>query len=181
MSVDPIDARGQGQSELQRRSHLGQQGALSLHGAPAVGRDRVSVSRGGRNLLHQAAGRTARRSREDLARRHLHQGSGDNDFVSQHKPPRKCGRWRRSCTTTITVSQELLEHNWPLRRKVWSKQDSPGDWQPSEDARTRHTTAAARRSWLRYQHIVPPRANWQEGPGRRAAAGRRADHRLLRL
>lgn len=101
-------------------------------------------------------------------------GPGDKDFVIQHKPPDKIRAMAQIVHDNDYVSEELLKYNWPLRWQPWSKQDSPGDWEPSDDTRSYHTDgSAAGDSWMRYQHIVPPLANWRDAawtPAREPAA-----------
>jgi signal peptidase I len=90
------------------------------------------------------------------------QGSGQSDFVIQRKPPDKLRAMAQIVHDNDYVCQDLLDHDWPLRWQSGSKQDSPGDWEPSGDTRSYHTDGtAAGESWMRYQHIVPPQANLQ--------------------
>ncbi len=84
------------------------------------------------------------------------------DFEIQRKPPEKLRAMMQVVHDNDYVSRELIDHDWPLRWQPWSKNDSPGDWEPSEDTRSYHTDgSAAGEAWMRYQHIVPPPVNWQ--------------------
>jgi len=86
------------------------------------------------------------------------------EFTIARKPPEKLRAMAQIVHDNDYVSRELLAHDWPLRWQPWSQSDSPGDWEPSEDTRTYRTDGkGAGVSWMRYQHIVPPPANWQDG------------------
>jgi signal peptidase I len=85
-------------------------------------------------------------------------------FTIARKPPEKLRAMAQVVHDNDYVSRELLAHDWPLRWQPWSQSDSPGDWEPSEDTRTYRTDGKGSGiSWMRYQHIVPPPANWQDG------------------
>lgn len=88
-------------------------------------------------------------------------GPEEADFSIQRKPPEKLRAMAQIVHDNDYMSQELLDHNWPLRWRPWARQDSPGDWKASADTRSYHTDGtAAGESWMRYQHVVPPPAHW---------------------
>lgn len=92
------------------------------------------------------------------------QGPEDADFVIRRKPPQKLLAMAQVVYDNDHVSEQMLASDWPLRWQPWSKVDSPADWQPSDDTRSYHTNGQGNEAaWLRYQHIVPPEVNWQQG------------------
>lgn len=91
----------------------------------------------------------------------LTKSASQTDFTIQRKPPEKLRAMAQIVHDNDYVCQDLLDNGWPLRWQPWSKQDLPGDWDPSEDTRSYHTDgSAAAEAWMRYQHIVPPQANF---------------------
>lgn len=92
------------------------------------------------------------------------QSPGDEDFIIQRKPPEKLLAMMQTVHDNDYVSPQMLASDWPLRWQPWSQQDAEGDWTPSEDARVYSTTGQQDgETWMRYQHIVPPEANWHLG------------------
>ncbi len=88
-------------------------------------------------------------------------GGDDADFVIQRKPPDKVRAMSQVVYDNDYVADSLAAHGWPLRWQVWSEQETPGDWQVSEDTRSYQTDGTgAGEAWIRYQHIVPGQANW---------------------
>jgi signal peptidase I len=88
-------------------------------------------------------------------------GPDDADFVIQRKPPAKVRAMAQVVHDNDFVSSEVLKRDWPLRWKVWSAEETPGEWQISEDTRTyRVDGSAADDTWIRYEHILPSPDDW---------------------
>ncbi len=168
-SAQIASLRRRGESQLLGRSNLGEQGAVSLCRAAPLGRGRVSLSAGSRDLLHQAAGRFAERNREDSARRRITpRGSGDAEFSLAQSRPRSCAPWPRSYTTPISSAPRCSRPAGPRVGSGVGDGAEPGAWQSTDDTRKYELDGTAKgASWLRYEHTVPPESFWRS----RAAKG----------
>ena len=86
----------------------------------------------------------------------------DEQYAIVRKPPDKVRAMAQIVHDNDYVSQTMVEHGWPARWQVWSREPVAGDWQPDADGRTYHTDGTnADEAWMRYQHVIPSSAYWR--------------------